>query len=166
MTESGQREDVYLRDVEDGDLALFFAHQMDREATQMAAFPAREWEAFMTHWGMIRADQSVVTQTVVVNGQVAGNLVSWNQDGHHEIGYWIGRDYWGRGIATEALALFIDQVKARPLQAYVAVHNIGSMRVLEKCGFRRAAAPEALASPAEGDMVASEVEHVLFVLNV
>jgi RimJ/RimL family protein N-acetyltransferase len=95
----------------------------------------------MAHWERIRADKSVVTQTIGVDGQVAGNLVSWEQEGHHEIGYWLGRDYWGRGIATQALALFIAQVKARPLYAYVAVHNIASMRVLEKCGFRRAAGP-------------------------
>jgi RimJ/RimL family protein N-acetyltransferase len=167
MIESGRRRDhVQLRDVEDGDLELFFAHQTDREATRMAAFPSRDREAFMTHWEMIRADQAVVTQTVVVDGQVAGNLVSWDQDGHPEIGYWIGRDYWGRGIATDALALFVDRLEVRPLRAYVAVHNIGSMRVLEKCGFRRAAAQEALSSPAKGDMVASEVEHIMFVLNV
>ena len=52
------------------------------------------------------------------------------------IGYWIGRDFWGRGIATAALAAFIAQVKERPLHAFVATHNVGSIRVLEKCEFK------------------------------
>ncbi len=153
---------VHIRGVEDSDLAAFFEHQLDGEATRMAAFPAREREAFMAHWERIRADKSVVTQTIGVDGQVAGNLVSWEQEGHHEIGYWLGRDYWGRGIATQALALFIAQVKARPLYAYVAVHNIASMRVLEKCGFRRAAA-QGTASLTSED---SAGEHIAFVLEL
>jgi RimJ/RimL family protein N-acetyltransferase len=166
MAESDPRQGhVHIRDVEQSDLALFFEHQMDREATRMAAFPAREWKAFLTHWEMILADETIVTQTIVVDGQVAGNLVSWEQEGHHEIGYWVGRAYWGRGVASAALALFTDHVKARPLHAYVAAHNFGSMRVLEKCGFRPTTARDVPSSQTEDGGVEHGIEHLVFVLN-
>jgi RimJ/RimL family protein N-acetyltransferase len=126
---------VRLRDVTEADLPLFFEHQRDPVATQMAAFPARERAPFMAHWASILADPALAKQTILVDGQPAGNIVSWEQDGQREVGYWLGRAYWGRGIATQALAAFLDQVTPRPLYAYVAKHNIGSRRVLEKCGF-------------------------------
>ena len=91
----------------------------------------------MAHWARIRTDTTVDLWTIVVGGRVAGNIVSWDQDGKREVGYWIGRPYWGRCIASSALTLFLDVVAVRPLYAYVAVHNAGSIRVLEKCGFRR-----------------------------
>jgi RimJ/RimL family protein N-acetyltransferase len=69
---------------------------------------------------------------------VAGNLVSWMQSGRRLFGYWIGQDFWGRGIATRALAECLPQVTQRPLFAYVARHNVGSIRVLEKCDFELA----------------------------
>jgi RimJ/RimL family protein N-acetyltransferase len=129
--------DVQIRGVEDADLETFFLQQLDPEATRMAAFPAREREPFMAHWARIRTDTTVDLRTIVVGGRVAGNIVSWDQGGKREVGYWIGRPYWGRGIASSALALFLDVVAVRPLYAYLAVHNAGSIRVLEKCGFRR-----------------------------
>ena len=52
-----------------------------------------------------------------------------------EGGYWIDREYWGKGIATKALSRFLCQVTERPLCALVARHNTASIRVLEKCGF-------------------------------
>ncbi|MGN6360161.1 MAG: GNAT family N-acetyltransferase [Thermomicrobiales bacterium] len=128
-------EEVRLRDVTEADLPLFFEHQRDPVATAMAAFPAREWAPFMAHWATILADPALAKQTILVDGQVAGNIGSWEQDGHREVGYWLDRAYWGRGVATRALALFLRQVPARPLYAYVVLHNIGSRRVLEKCGF-------------------------------
>ena len=132
-----RRPDVVLRDVHDTDLALFFEYQRDVEATGMAAVPARESEAFHDHWRRIRRDESVVIRTVLVDGEVAGNILSFPKDGRREVGYWLGRAFWGRGIATRALELFVEQLDERPLYAYVARHNTASMRVLEKCGFAR-----------------------------
>lgn len=126
---------VYLRDVVETDLPIFFEHQLDPEAAEMAAFPSRDRDTFMTHWAKIMADDSVILKTILFNGQVAGNIVSFEIAGEREVGYWIGKEYWGKGIATQALALFLDFVKARPLYAHITKHNIGSRRVLEKCGF-------------------------------
>ena len=132
---SAVTREVRLRDVAEADLPLFFAHQQDPAATQMAAFPARDRAAFMAHWTRILADPALAKQTILVDGQVAGNIGSWEQDGEREVGYWLGREYWGQGVATQALAAFLTQITARPLYAHVVKHNIGSRRVLEKCGF-------------------------------
>ncbi|HEU4426093.1 MAG TPA: GNAT family N-acetyltransferase [Pilimelia sp.] len=144
--------EVSLRSVADGDLDVFFDHQADPKAIEMAAFPARDRDPFLAHWAKIRASDTGVVFTIVADGAVAGNICCWQQDGQHLVGYWIGREHWGRGVATRALARLVEVVSTRPLYAHVAVHNAGSIRVLEKCGFRRDHAQEA-AAPASDDGV-------------
>ena len=127
--------EILLRDVTESDLPILFEQQLDPDATQMAAFPSRDRDAFMAHWAKIMADESNILKTIMFDGQVAGNIVSWEGSGEWEVGYWIGKEYWGKGIATKALAALLGHVKMRPLFAHVARHNIASRRVLEKCGF-------------------------------
>jgi len=126
--------DRVLRDVVDDDIAVFFEHQNDPEAIEMAAFPPREWEAFAAHWAKIRADDACVLKTIVSDGEVAGNIGSWPRDDKRYVGYWLGREFWGKGLATRALAELVEELD-RPLYAEVSTANIGSIRVLEKCGF-------------------------------
>ncbi|MEO7908349.1 MAG: GNAT family protein [Roseiflexaceae bacterium] len=126
---------ILLRDVAADDLPIFFEQQLDPVATQMAAFPSRDRPAFMAHWAKILVDTTVIAQTILFDRQVAGNIASFEISGAREVGYWIGSQYWGKGIATEALAAFLKHEQARPLYAHVAKHNRGSLRVLEKCGF-------------------------------
>ena len=126
---------VILRDVTEADLPIFFEQQLDPEATQMAAFPSRDRDAFMAHWAKIMNNKTNIIKTVLFEGQVAGNIVSWEQSGEREVGYWIGKEYWGKGIGTKALAEFLGYVKTRSLFTHVAKHNVGSLRVLQKCGF-------------------------------
>ena len=152
--------EVRLRHVEDRDLDAFFDHQADPQAVEMAAFPARDKDQFAAHWAKIRADDTVTARTILADGEVAGNIGSWRQDGQQLLGYWIGREFWGRGVATQALALLIDEVSIRPLYAHVVAHNVGSVRVLEKCGFRRDHEHES-ADPAPDD----GIEEFVFVLE-
>ena len=126
---------VKLRDIRESDLAIFFEQQRDPLANQMAAFPARDWDMFVAHWAKIMKDETIFLKTILYEEQVAGNLVSFELSGEREVGYWLGREFWGRGIATRALSAFLAQVKIRPVYAHVAKHNIASLRVLEKCGF-------------------------------
>jgi RimJ/RimL family protein N-acetyltransferase len=128
-------DDVSLRDVTEDDLPILFEQQRDPEANRMAAFPARDREAFTVHWTKILGDRTVTKKAILFNGQVVGNIVSFVQLGTPKVGYWIGKNYWGKGIATKALSEFLSHVEARPLYAHVAKHNVASMRVLEKCGF-------------------------------
>jgi RimJ/RimL family protein N-acetyltransferase len=151
---------VRLRRVEDADLDVFFDHQADPLAVEMAAFPARDKDAFAAHWAKVRADDANVVRTIVAGGAVAGHIGSWQDKGQQLLGYWVGREFWGRGIATQALALLVDEVSVRPLYAHVAAHNVGSIRVLRKCGFRRDRGQEALA-PAPDD----GIEELVFVLT-
>ncbi len=102
----------------------------------MAAVPSRDREAFDAHWAKIMADDTIILKTIEVDGQVAGHLVSFLIEEEREVGYWLGREFWGKGIATKALAEFLKIIETRPLYAHVAKHNIGSRRVLEKCGFK------------------------------
>ena len=126
---------VRLREVVDTDLPVFYKHQADPVACRMAAFPSRPLHAFMEHWKRIRADTDIVLRTILYQGQVAGTVMSFVQGGKRQVGYWIGREFWGKGIATQALVQFLAQLKTRPLYAHVARHNVASLRVLEKCGF-------------------------------
>src|SRR5262245_48507585 len=128
-----------LRDVAETDLPIFYEQQLDPESSRMAAFPSRnEWTVFLTHWKTrILGDPACCKQTIVWNEQVAGFISSWSQEERRLIAYWIGREYWGRGIATAALAEFLGHDRTRPLHAFVVAHNVGSIRVLEKCGFVR-----------------------------
>jgi RimJ/RimL family protein N-acetyltransferase len=131
-----------LRDVVESDLPVFFEHQQDPEASAMADFPARDREAFDAHWERLLADPSLYKKTILFEGQVAGNIGSWAQDGRQLVGYWIGKEFWGKGLATQALGELIEELDTRPLYAYVAKANIGSIRVLEKCGFVRSGEDE------------------------
>jgi len=126
-----------LRDVREADLAVLFEHQREPEATEMALFPARDRDAFDAHWRRVLADDAVTKKTIVHEGRVAGNVLSWEQDGRRLIGYWVGKEFWGKGLATQALTEFVDELETRPLHAWVATTNVGSVRVLEKCGFVR-----------------------------
>ena len=128
---------VRIRPVEDADLPIFLAHQDDPVAATMAAFPSRAPDVFFEHWVKIRADPINYTRTILADDEVVGDIVSWLDAGGREVGYWIGREHWGKGFATAALRLLLEEIEDRPITAHVAVHNIGSRRVLEKCGFVR-----------------------------
>jgi RimJ/RimL family protein N-acetyltransferase len=127
-----------LREVRDEDLPLLFEQWADPVAAQMAAFTAPDHmdrDAFERRWSRLRADETVLTRVIVADDEVAGTIGSWGEPGEREVTYWIGRSYWGKGIATAALTAFLAVERSRPLNARVASDNVASRRVLEKCGF-------------------------------
>jgi RimJ/RimL family protein N-acetyltransferase len=127
--------EVALRETVDADLGTLFEFQADPEASAMAAFPSRDLPAFLEHQAKIDADPSTISRTIVAGGAVIGSIGSWGVGGERDVGFWIGRDHWGNGYATAALRAYLDIERHRPLYAHVADHNVGSRRVLEKCGF-------------------------------
>jgi RimJ/RimL family protein N-acetyltransferase len=160
MPQGSDRPVVALREVVDADLDELFHQQADPVSARMAAFPSRDRESFDAKWEQIRADPNVTLRTITADAQVAGHAVAWEEtSGRHVIGYWIGRDHWGRGIATEALLQLLQLVPHRPLYADVAAHNTGSIRVLEKCGFAR------ISSEPQHDDVFGEIVMMLFALE-
>lgn len=128
---------VSLRPVEDADLPVLYEHEADPIANEMAVFPARDRPAFMAHWARVLADPVNVARAIVADGTVVGTMQAWIQDGVRTVGYWVGREHWGKGYASAGLALLVGELTDRPLVAHVADTNIGSRRVLEHCGFRR-----------------------------
>ncbi|WP_158703093.1 GNAT family N-acetyltransferase [Allosphingosinicella vermicomposti] len=125
-----------LRTVREDDLQMFFEHQCDPVAVELAAFAPRDRDAFDTHWAKILSNTGSWVRTVEIGGAVAGYICAFQQGGRWEIAYWIGRDHWGQGIGAKAVAEFLTLFTTRPVFATVAAHNRPSLRILEKAGFR------------------------------
>ena len=132
-------ETIAIREVEPSDLEIFYEHQLDPEAIRMAAFVGKDRKdkvVFETHWKKILNSPQNTNRTIVAEGQVAGYIACFPDGEHMEVTYWLGREFWGRGLATQALTLMLQFVVDRPIFARAATDNIGSIRVLQKCGFK------------------------------
>ena len=104
----------------------------------MAAFVPKhpnDHQAFEAQWQRMRSSESILVRTIVVDGEVIGHIASFDRDGDREVTYWLGREFWGRGLATRALEAFLLEETTRPLFGRVVKDSIASRRVLEKCGF-------------------------------
>ncbi len=89
-----------LRSITDTDLPIFFQQQLDPEANYMAAFTAKDpsnREAFNAHWNRIRAEPTILIRTILCEGQVAGSVLNYEEEGRPEVSYWLGREFWGQG---------------------------------------------------------------------
>jgi len=78
---------------------------------------------------------------IEIDGNIVGAVgIHKIEHGHKaEIGYWLGEEYWGKGIMTNAVkkasAFTLKQFKLKRILGCVFLFNIGSARVLEKNGF-------------------------------
>ncbi len=127
---------IVLRPVLETDLPILFQQQLEPEAVAMSAYPSKDRGEFMRHWEGILHDKTVIARSILYKDKIAGHIICWKEGKYEQqVGYWIGKPFWGRGIATSALQEFLAQVKIRPLFAHVANHNPASKRVLEKNGF-------------------------------
>jgi RimJ/RimL family protein N-acetyltransferase len=131
---------VSLRPLENRDLDTIFRQVTDPESIRMAAFTAEDQadrDAFLKRTARLRADTSVSHRVIEVDGAVAGTIGSFRIDDQLEVTYWIDRTQWGKGIASAALQIVLAETAERPIYARAASDNVGSLRVLEKAGFRR-----------------------------
>jgi RimJ/RimL family protein N-acetyltransferase len=123
-----------VRHADDPAVARFLR---DRFPQPYTADDGRRW---------IAINRTIVPATafaIVVEGAACGGVgITPGSDVERagaEIGYWLGQAYWGRGIATEALALMSDYAFATfpvlRLWAVVFEGNPASERVLEKAGY-------------------------------
>ncbi|AZM52552.1 GNAT family N-acetyltransferase [Streptomyces sp. WAC 01529] len=155
--------DVSLREVHDSDLPVFFRQLNDPESCHMAAFTPEDpgdRNRFDAHWAKLRASPGIDVRTVLADGDVVGNAAVYGEPGEREVTYWIDRAYWGRGLATAALRELLALIPERPLYARAAADNAGSLRVLEKCGFRESARERGYAAARE-----AEIDEVVLVLH-
>lgn len=132
---------IELRDALPRDVPAFYAMHADPEANRRGSFVPRKKADFFKHWKKVLENRLIVKKAVLHDGEVAGYVVSFFRTGtgkpkRREIGYWIAREYWGKGLATEGLRLLLANHHTRPLFARVAKKNPGSRRVAEKCGFK------------------------------
>ncbi|MBB6671326.1 GNAT family N-acetyltransferase [Cohnella nanjingensis] len=131
--------EVTLREVVEADLPIFYEHQLDEEANRMAAFTAKDPHdkpAFAAHWTKLLGDERILARTVLADGQAAGHILSYPSFGETEITYWIGRAFWGQGVATSAVSQFLRVQEERPLFARAAKDHLASLKVLERNGFK------------------------------
>lgn len=129
---------ITLRPTLESDLETLFQFQLDQEARYLAAFMSKESgdkEAYIIKHSHFLKDPSINTQTILVDGVIAGSIAKFVMEGDTEITYWIDKKIWGKGIATAALRSFLSIENTRPIFGRVAFDNIGSQKVLEKCGF-------------------------------
>ena len=130
--------DVALRPIDDSDLDALFDQMRDPESVRMAAFTAKDpndREAFDTHMSKVRTSPDVTLRAVIRGGRLVGSIASFVREGDTEVTYWVDRSVWGQGVASQALALFLDTVSVRPVYARAASDNVGSLRVLQRAGF-------------------------------
>ena len=131
------RGPLTLRDAKAADIPALYAFQSDPEANRLAGFVPRSRPDFVKHWRKILKDESVEKKMISLDGEVAGYLVCFIRTRpDREVGYWIGREHWGKGVATKALKAFLKEYEFRPLFARVAKHNAASLRVAKKNGFK------------------------------
>jgi len=152
-----------LRKTELADLEQLFLFQIDPEACYLAAFMAKDHadkEAYITKYTRLLSDPTINNCTILVDGIIAGSVAKYVMEGDAEITYWIDKQYWGQGIATEALAEFLKIETTRPIYGRAAFDNIGSHKVLEKCGFVKIGTDRGFASARQ-----AEIEEFVFILS-
>lgn len=127
---------ITLRPVLETDLPILFQQQLDPEAVAMSAYPAKDRGEFMRHWEGILKNKNVTARSILYKEKIAGHIICWKEGKYEQrIGYWVGKEFWRRGIASTAVTEFLLLIKIRPLFAEVANHNIASQKVLQKNGF-------------------------------
>jgi len=146
---------IALRDIEDSDLDGLFDQMRDPESVRMAAFTPRDPDdrvAFDAHMARIRSLSDNTLRAVTEDGRLVGTISSYVIEGDTEVTYWIDRAAWGRGIASHAMALLLELVTVRPLYGRAVSDNVGSLRVLEKSGFRIVGTETSFAPGRNGDV--------------
>lgn len=126
---------VRLRPVQPSDLPKMYDLQLDPESNRMAVTIPRTREAFDSIWAKSLDDPRNVVRAILVGDDFVGHISCFPIENQDHVGYWIDRAFWGMGIASQALQLFLLEVTQRPLYATVATSNRPSLRVLQKSGF-------------------------------
>ncbi|HMS65118.1 MAG TPA: GNAT family N-acetyltransferase [Ignavibacteria bacterium] len=152
-----------IRQTEIADLEHFFTFQLDKEAIFLAAFTSKDpgnKSAYIEKYTKLLNDPTVNHQTIIVDNIIAGSVSKFEMDGHSEITYWIDRKFWGKGVATSALGKLLEIENMRPVFARVAFDNIGSQKVLEKCGFIKVGSDKGFANARQ-----MEIEEFIYKLT-
>ncbi len=154
---------ITLAEVKKDDLNVFFQFQLDKEASYLAAFTAKDTNdetAYIERYSRYLTDPSIHMRTIMADGEIAGSISKYVIEEEAEITYWIDRKFWGKGIATAALSAFLHLEQSRPIYGRVAFDNFGSQRVLEKCGFVKIGTDKGFANARQ-----TEIEEYIYKLS-
>lgn len=144
------------------DLEHFFNFQLDEEANRLAAFTAKDptdKTAYLEKYGKCLLNPTINMFTIFADGEIAGSIAKFEIAGDAEITYWIDKKYWGQGVATQALTQLLAIENTRPVRGRTAFDNIGSQRVLEKCGFVKTGTDKGFANARQ-----AEIEEFIYLL--
>ena len=142
---------IVLREYADSDLERLVALANNQNVSRylVPIFPYPYTTADAKWWiGTGSKQDGTITRAIEYQGLLVGSVGITLQNGWREhlgeIGYWVGEEHWGKGIATAALEEMTEygfaSLRLRKLYAPVLAPNVASMRVLTKCGYT----PEAL----------------------
>jgi ribosomal-protein-alanine N-acetyltransferase len=154
---------VTLRQTEISDLKTLYLFQIDQEANFLAAFTSKDSanrESYIKKYTPFLSNPTINMQTILLNGTIVGSLAKFEIEGEAELTYWIDKKYWGTGVASTALKDFLITEKTRPIRGRVAFDNIGSRRVLEKCGFLKIGTDKGFANARQ-----KEIEEFIYLLS-
>ncbi|WP_079242355.1 GNAT family N-acetyltransferase [Chryseobacterium indologenes] len=155
--------DIKLRPTVVEDLETLFQFQLDDEANHLAAFTSKDSankEAYIAKFTKLLADPTINNQTIIAGTVIVGSIAKFIMEGDAEITYWIDKNFWGKGIATNALKDFLTIETTRPIFGRVAFDNLGSQKVLEKCAFVKIGTDKGFANARQ-----TEIEEFIYRLD-
>ncbi len=140
-------DNIVLRELRMRDAGLIAKYLKGKEVkkyTSTIPHPYSEKDAvsFIKKTAKEQKEKKSVRLAIDINGQLAGIISLERISPEHktaEVGYWLAKEHWGKGIMTEAVSLIkkyaFKELKLYRLHAKVMAPNIGSARVLKKSGF-------------------------------
>ena len=155
--------EIELKHTNQNDLETLFLFQLDKDANYLAAFTSKnpsDKNAYIEKWTRILSDEKVNIKTILLKKKIVGSIAKFEMDGNAEITYWIGKDFWGKGIASNALKQFLEIEKTRPIFGRIAFDNLGSKKVLESCEFSKIGIEKGFANARE-----KEIEEFIYELK-
>ena len=150
------KQEIILRPTVTADLDTLFQFQIDKEGGYLAAFMPKnptDKLSYINKYTKLLNDETVNHQTIILDKNIVGSVSKFIIEGDTEITYWIDRKYWGKGIATKALEIFLSLESSRPIFGRVAFDNFGSQKVLEKCGFIKIGTDKAFANARQMEVI-------------
>ncbi|MEO6671602.1 MAG: GNAT family N-acetyltransferase [Ferruginibacter sp.] len=154
---------ITLTSTEKEDLEILFLFQLDNEGNYLAAFTSKDPSdkaAYIEKYSRFLTEPTINMRTIRVENKIVGSISKFVMGTDNEITYWIDKEYWGRGIATEVLKLFLKIENNRPIFGRVAFDNFGSQRVLEKADFIKVGADNGFANARQ-----TEIEELIYKLS-
>jgi len=145
------------------DINHFYTYQLDPEANYLAAFTAKDPQdkaAYLEKYTRLLNLPTVNMQTIIMNNTIAGTVTKFEINGEAEVSFWIDKQFWGQGVATKALQMFLEIETTRPIFGHAAFDNFGSQKVLAHCGFIKIGVSKGFANARQ-----AEIEEIVFKLD-